>query len=146
MAAHIRKTNPRNDLGPRGPNGIVNRFRILRRGIPYVSHNTLPSNDARDRDVSRASYLKLRSTSDSNIRATKSKPIPTAPAAYSSSAIKAPSATASLSSKANGPTSGILSGRESVLTPSWASLARANRLISPACSRKMRKGQSSSTP
>lgn len=35
MAAHIRKTNPRNDLGPRGPNGIVNRFRILRRGIPY---------------------------------------------------------------------------------------------------------------
>lgn len=37
MAAHIRKTNPRNDLGPRGSNGVVNRFRILRRGIPYVS-------------------------------------------------------------------------------------------------------------
>lgn len=37
LAAHIRKTNPREDLGPRGPNGIVNRFRILRRGIPYVS-------------------------------------------------------------------------------------------------------------
>jgi deferrochelatase/peroxidase EfeB len=37
MAAHIRKTNPRNDLGGRGPNGTVNRFRILRRGIPYVS-------------------------------------------------------------------------------------------------------------
>jgi deferrochelatase/peroxidase EfeB len=37
MAAHIRKTNPRNDLGSRGPNGVVNRFRILRRGIPYVS-------------------------------------------------------------------------------------------------------------
>ena len=36
MAAHIRKTNPRNDLGSRGPNGTVNRFRILRRGIPYV--------------------------------------------------------------------------------------------------------------
>lgn len=35
MAAHIRKTNPRNDLGSRGPNGTVNRFRILRRGIPY---------------------------------------------------------------------------------------------------------------
>ncbi|KAM0688981.1 hypothetical protein Q7P36_011057 [Cladosporium allicinum] len=35
MAAHIRKTNPRNDLGSRGPNGNVNRFRILRRGIPY---------------------------------------------------------------------------------------------------------------
>jgi deferrochelatase/peroxidase EfeB len=37
MAAHIRKTNPRSDLGPRGPNGNVNSFRILRRGIPYVS-------------------------------------------------------------------------------------------------------------
>jgi deferrochelatase/peroxidase EfeB len=37
MAAHIRKTNPRNDLGGRGPSGTVNRFRILRRGIPYVS-------------------------------------------------------------------------------------------------------------
>jgi deferrochelatase/peroxidase EfeB len=43
MAAHIRKTNPRNDLGERGPNGTVNRFRILRRGIPYVSTDFAPS-------------------------------------------------------------------------------------------------------
>jgi deferrochelatase/peroxidase EfeB len=43
MAAHIRKTNPRNDLGGRGPNGTVNRFRILRRGIPYVSKDFAPS-------------------------------------------------------------------------------------------------------
>lgn len=34
MAAHIRKTNPRNDLGSRK---IIDQFRILRRGIPYVS-------------------------------------------------------------------------------------------------------------
>ncbi|WPH01055.1 Hypothetical protein R9X50_00389000 [Acrodontium crateriforme] len=31
LGAHIRKTNPRGDLG----RNIVNRFRILRRGIPY---------------------------------------------------------------------------------------------------------------
>jgi Dyp-type peroxidase family len=39
MAAHIRKTNPRSDIGSRGPNGVVNQFRILRRGIPYVSRS-----------------------------------------------------------------------------------------------------------
>lgn len=32
VAAHIRKTNPRSDLGQRS---IVNQIRILRRGIPY---------------------------------------------------------------------------------------------------------------
>ena len=31
MGAHVRKTNPRSDLG----RGIVNQFRVLRRGIPY---------------------------------------------------------------------------------------------------------------
>nr|OQO26976.1 hypothetical protein B0A51_04993 [Rachicladosporium sp. CCFEE 5018] len=35
LGAHIRKTNPRSDLGPRGANSFVSTTRILRRGIPY---------------------------------------------------------------------------------------------------------------
>ena len=34
LGAHIRKTNPRSDVG-RGPNSFTNTTRILRRGIPY---------------------------------------------------------------------------------------------------------------
>lgn len=33
--AHIRKTYPRNDLGDENGEEVANRFRILRRGIPY---------------------------------------------------------------------------------------------------------------
>jgi hypothetical protein len=99
MAAHIRKTNPRNDLSSRGPNGIVSRFRILRRGIPYV----------------RSAQTKLQSfqieADTDKLRATNSTPTPTAPAVCSSSVIKAPSAMVSLSSRASGPTRGILSSK-----------------------------------
>ena len=48
--AHIRRVNPRDDLGE-DPNVMVNRHRILRRGIPYGS--ALPDEAHADDGVDR---------------------------------------------------------------------------------------------
>lgn len=113
LAAHIRKTNPREDLGPRGPNGVVNQFRILRRGIPYVGTLTSSSFEL---------FADIYT-----YRATKSPPTRTVSAACSSSATRAPSPRVSRSCRASGRTIVTSSAREPGLTLFSASSARASR-------------------